>query len=518
MFRGKPWEGRCRHPFSLMNPQLAKAWDRYRRIPKAIKWVVWPLVAILVAWCGEDFRGRYQLAQFQEEWRARGVELDWNRLPREDPPPELDFNASPVLREWFEAADKETTKLGEMGEIWGKVCGYEYHRLSPEPGMHTGIRPELYYHFETPTETDQTLAAKAAAELAPYKETFQQLAEAARLPNASAAHFRDPTFETVAGGSGYLWAVLQCIRACQLKALVAFHEGDADAAVEDLITLLRLGWHVGIPEHQFIGTLAGMTGSHLGLELVWEGYERGLWERSHIERLATELAQLAWTRRCPKTMHQELVFSDALAEDLWTHHRWQLASLSPFPLLPSGRFSTQVINLGLGALPSGAYCMVLLGAEQSVIPHLVHRGGELYPELEIAAIDDAKAQTRAARWPYRGIVESITQTHFGGAERMLHLQQLIDFAQLATALELWKLDQGSYPENLTALVPHYMIAIPLDRFDASRQVVYELTPNGRYRLSACGMNRIYEGALPSNKRNKGDIVWQYSSPTPGGAP
>ena len=67
-------------------------------------------------------------------------------------------------------------------------------------------------------------------------------------------------------------------------------------------------------------------------------------------------------------------------------------------------------------------------------------------------------------------------------------------AQLELAIRAHKLETGSEPTTLLALVPSYLPAIPLDPF-AGRAPVYRKTPTG-HLLYSVGANRVDDGGKP----------------------
>ena len=86
---------------------------------------------------------------------------------------------------------------------------------------------------------------------------------------------------------------------------------------------------------------------------------------------------------------------------------------------------------------------------------------------------------------------------------ILETRQRYDLVRLAIALEQYALENGAYPERLEELVLEWMPSIPADRFDPSREVGYERTADGRYRLVAVGGDGIDSGGRDD------DLVWEY---------
>ena len=87
-------------------------------------------------------------------------------------------------------------------------------------------------------------------------------------------------------------------------------------------------------------------------------------------------------------------------------------------------------------------------------------------------------------------------------------------AILACALERYRLDEGRYPEELSALVPRFVAVLPHDIING-QPLKYRRTENGRFILYSVGWNEKDDGGrVATNKDNhqdiqQGDWVWQY---------
>ncbi|MGO8698885.1 MAG: hypothetical protein ACLQVY_14315 [Limisphaerales bacterium] len=89
-------------------------------------------------------------------------------------------------------------------------------------------------------------------------------------------------------------------------------------------------------------------------------------------------------------------------------------------------------------------------------------------------------------------------------------QTLVDQAQIACALERYRLAHGDYPETLAALAPQYMEKIPHDII-GGQPLHYRRSPDGTFLLYSIGWNEKDDGGVvaPDNQGlGSGDWVWQ----------
>ena len=89
-------------------------------------------------------------------------------------------------------------------------------------------------------------------------------------------------------------------------------------------------------------------------------------------------------------------------------------------------------------------------------------------------------------------------------------QTLANQAQIACALERYRLAHGEYPETLDTLVPQFIEKLPHDLI-GGEPLIYRRTDDGKFQLYSVGWNETDDGGLPGTLADvkKGDWVWQY---------
>jgi hypothetical protein len=89
-------------------------------------------------------------------------------------------------------------------------------------------------------------------------------------------------------------------------------------------------------------------------------------------------------------------------------------------------------------------------------------------------------------------------------------------AQVACALELYRLTRGGYPETLDSLVPQFIENLPHDVING-QPLHYQRTQDGQFILYSVGWNEKDDGGKVALRKSgsvdpeKGDWVWRYPS-------
>jgi hypothetical protein len=86
-------------------------------------------------------------------------------------------------------------------------------------------------------------------------------------------------------------------------------------------------------------------------------------------------------------------------------------------------------------------------------------------------------------------------------------QTKADEAQIACALERYRLAHGNYPETLNELVPQFTKKLPHDII-GGQPLKYRRTPDGQFLLYSIGWNETDENGKFNSSYHQGDWIWQ----------
>ena len=144
---------------------------------------------------------------------------------------------------------------------------------------------------------------------------------------------------------------------------------------------------------------------------------------------------------------------------------------------------------------------------------------------ELARRMDAAFSGNAKPYYFLAAIFSLNITK--ATQTLAHNQTLANEAQIACALERYRLAHGEYPETLDALVPQFIEKLPHDIIggqpsqssgSASQPLHYRRTDppsqgsgaaSGKFLLYSVGWNETDNGGIASDKMDQGDWVWQY---------
>jgi hypothetical protein len=92
-------------------------------------------------------------------------------------------------------------------------------------------------------------------------------------------------------------------------------------------------------------------------------------------------------------------------------------------------------------------------------------------------------------------------------QTLAHDQTSVNEAQIACALERYRLAHGEYPETLDALKPEFIEKLPHDII-GGQPLFYRRTGDGKFLLYSVGWNETDDGGITSDKMDQGDWVWK----------
>jgi hypothetical protein len=134
-------------------------------------------------------------------------------------------------------------------------------------------------------------------------------------------------------------------------------------------------------------------------------------------------------------------------------------------------------------------------AKHLVLPEIAERGMQEFKAL--------------SKWSPNSFLCGLSIPNFTKAwQTTAHNQTLVDQAQIACALERYRLAHGDYPGTLGALAPQYIENIPHDII-GGQPLRYRHSPDGSFLLYSIGWNEKDDGGLtaPDNEVGSGDWVW-----------
>lgn len=448
------------------------------------------------AYAIEDWRGRAAWAEVRDRALAAGEPLLLADVLPEPVASEDNF-ASVAAGVWNGAPDA-------VG--WAYVSiGWEETRSQPGFGLWWAGEPVPLEAWRAYFETDDVAAWID-------RHHGAALVEQAAASLRPAAVFTVDYKRGVFNGLSFLSPLRDLTRLFVLRAVSHVESGEAEAALADTLTALRLTDR--LREEPFVLTqLSANANFHVALQAVRAGLARGLWSPAQLDRLRAELARPDQVRAGMRSLRADFAFTVELMHGLAEESEATVGELTggshgPAFLhrVPSGWVYQNLARAGriyldgiFPAYDAGARCIDLTRLETV--------------DREVLALSASRPYTILARMFMPPVHRALTQCTL--------VQTQIDLARLACALETHRRLTGAYPATLAEL-PEGTV----DRRDlvSGGAPLYRPEPDGGYRLYATGADGRDDGGViavtPTGDFNPvgGDWVWPGAPAAPGRSP
>ncbi|HMN95802.1 MAG TPA: hypothetical protein PKC43_12035 [Phycisphaerales bacterium] len=337
----------------------------------------------------------------------------------------------------------------------------------------------------------------------------------------------------------WLAELRRAARLLAADATLAIEEGDGDRAVEDFAAMVAMAGHAEETRlliSQLVGSaLRAMAAWHVAVALETSPE---VFSDAALRRLSGVFAavpdsawrlDLAAERVGFEDMVQRLYSDDGQGGGLFlpaelAKHAALVGAQDGEGLLPAGRVLVGDVAdflagpIGAAMQPSRRRTMEdydrLIAAVEAASARPLE-DSEAVDSLAALEQEILAAASGSAVRP-RSIV-SLLAPAFSTALRARRLGRThVDAALVAIALELARRERGAYPEDLAALVPDWLAAIPIDPFDGA-PLRFELR-DGRPWLWSVGPDRVDDrGALALELRpQRGQRQWGAPGSTAGG--
>jgi tetratricopeptide (TPR) repeat protein len=390
----------------------------------------------------------------------------------------------------------------------------------------------------------QSPAADVLLALSRYAPAIEELRQAAARP-----YSRFPLNYQIENPadvpSPHLAGLKQCAIVLQLRAIAELQAGQTEPALADVKLMLRLAESIR-SEPFLMSQSVRLSIINLAMQPVWEGLAERGWSEAQLQELNRELQKLDSISDFKLCLRGELAMNLGAIEFARKHRGndlgyflyavwpttfanidrlWRDLPALPRPLdriletmgdsLPDEFISRCVNHLP----PDGwyehnkvalakIYLEKLLPSAQPE-KHMIDRQAIL---KTIASIEKARATGNVN--PQNCMALMTLPTSGFAAQKVAMINNTIDLANVACALERYHLAHEEYPETLAALSPQFMETIPPDVVDG-QPLHYHRTSNGRFILYSVGWNGQDDGGVVGLNAygrldfNTGDWVWQY---------
>lgn len=451
-----------------------------------------------------SYLGRRDWAAMQAELAARGELLSLAAIWPPPIPEQQNFYADPL---WMELADLVEVEK----DFEGQKFTLKQIRLPMGERQIDGLNPTLTPDQRellskafpgVPVSEDSTVAVlvreayesrknsdphaqreAAAFILAVLAQSKPVLTRLENLASRPGAHFplAIPDLAALSDRTSYLFKYSQFLKA---RAWAELELGNPSAAYRDVMTLLRLPDLLS-SEPLLISLLVSIPMGTFALEAVEEGLKANAWTDAELEAIEHHLAKLDFPSIAASSLRGERAFGNQFLEELeQTPENERSASQKAW----SSRLASPwmwMFGAGDQAFRNKMF--------QNMIDVLDKTPQEGLNARTFSVFDRDVTFLKGNPWNrFRYAVSGTAIPNLNNFVRAsANLQDKIQQARTACALERFHRKHAEYPESLSSLVPGFMTSVPLDVATAG-PLSYQREGKG-YRLWTPGWDEKNEG-------------------------
>jgi len=499
-------------------------WRNFRRFLFGVACLI-TLVALFYA--EEDWRGKRAWEKHRREWEAKGEKFNIAELAPPPVPDEKNFALTPLLKPALEFS------RGPRGVVWTDTNGLARLQniradLAPSPrrltndhlvlgSLEKGTFADLAAcrdFYRGNTNYPQPASAGTPAEdiafaLAKFDPELAELRAATvsrPLSRYPIEYEFEPSWGILLPHLAYLKGLIQVT---QLRAVAALETGRSDEALADLKVGFRLSDSIR-EEPILIDHLVRLAGLAINLQTLREGLLRHAWNESQLAELQAYLASVDLLAEYKHAMRGERAFNTA-GLDYLRRQRFRADAMDCLGSEDGGAASTPNPVL----MPAGWFYQNMLTiselSQNFILTSVDEKNRRVYPG-QCAAFDSRLEDMRSG--PYTIFAKLLMPAMSRAIVKSARMQFYVDAAQVACALERYRLANGKFPETLEALIPQFLGKVPHDIIDG-KPLHYRPTADHGYLLYSVGWNQTDDGGELAWKTGKertvdatqGDWVW-----------
>lgn len=514
----------------------------WRTIRRCLIVFAWAITLVALFYGEEDWRGSRAWNQYRDTLIAQGAQLDFAAFIPKPIPDSENFAANPEVRSWFVHytngpnstysnawRSDAYTAASPMVASTGKTSPLAVHGLN-NPRFHLTdlVAWKMAFAFvqaghtnDRPGFNSEQLDSKSRAEAAvAVLDALKPMAP--RLEELRAVSGRPGSVYPVVYNLNDPWGILipheafieeVCLR-LDLRACAELAAGQADRALDDV--KLNLCMSDSLKAEPFLFSFVVRAAVlHLATHSIWEGLEEHKWSDAQLKELQTLLARYDLIADLKRPLEAERA-AGILTADLLEKGKFRLNELADDPNPTRG----SAANVFGKIMPHGWYDFEKLNYTRLYDLQL---NGAFGPRTKEVLPDKVAAGTNAVEKAFAGgnILNRLFIRHQLLAvimvpaldnmfKRAAVAQVTTDQALLACALERYRLAHGQYPDQLDALTPEFVSALPRDVI-GGEPYKYRRTAD-TFVLYSVGWNETDDGGKVEMKHggsilSQGDWVW-----------
>jgi hypothetical protein len=437
----------------------------------------------------EDWRGRRAWDNCKAKLEAKGVVLDWDKYIPPAVPDDQNFFKAPKMTEWFVKGVVQTNGVISF-QTTNKWSGLATNRLT------------------TAVITNATVAANYLKWSDQFQPDFDLMREAlkrscARMDGDYSKPYEQPipNFINVRGIAQLLAQRAKC------DLLL----GQPDKALQELTLLhdmccLLEAAPTGKPM-TLVAAMINVAVTGLYVDTLGGGLQSHAWQEPQLAVLQNQLAEIKLTSPVVESFQEGPARMCRIIQ-----------TLPSYRIFNFGSNPKAMSNVGWWFWPRGWTYQNMVNVallERKPLEGFDLAHDTVAPRKFDEATREVQRFVNHGKFPYK-ILAAIAIPNFIKAEQTTaHNQTMVNEAQIACALERYRLTNGTYPETLDALMPQFIEKLPHDIIGGA-PLIYRPKADGKFLLYSIGWNETDDGGqqeTPQTKNGavdftKGDWVWK----------
>ena len=505
-----------------------------KRALRIYLFVLAALVTLIALWHAEEnWRGAHAWNAYKQQRIAAGYSFDWHQVVPPRVADDQNFAMTPFLKPLFDFYPPDTQNQRDTNAA---TRTREFGKDFPAGGWHwtneielVGLANFLLHPKDTnaqPTITDRKEAARVILQnMEQYSPVIEELRSASSRPSARfnvAYDIQDKPAMVLP----HLFLMRNITRMLAIRSTAELALGQNEQALADVELGLYLGESIKA-EPIIISQLVRQACVRVTLMPVLTGLREHAWNDAQIQKIQTALEKIDLLAGVKLGLDGEAKMHNAVLDDLKaTPNRLRVinhwTSMMTTQVDTHNRF---VEFLFWVAVPKGwidferlNYMRYYLDKIDSAMSM---QNGSIDPRSATEA-DQAAAELASINGLGKAlrhkVILTIALPAFGKlAQKTALAQAYVNMAQVACALERYRLANGHYPDDLKILVPQFIGALPNDPIKGG-ELKYHPTGDS-FVLYSVGWNAIDDGGktvmgkgtTPHANANEGDWVWGSAS-------
>ena len=248
----------------------------------------------------------------------------------------------------------------------------------------------------------------------------------------------------------------------------------------------------------------------LYVNTMQEGFRLHAWQEPQLAAIQQQLREVDLLPWIPRALRNEQCHLTYLGEH--TSFREIFTGSRIFGSSKPQAWYERLISYRYDLLPRGWLYQNIVFAtslEEPLVESCLTADGVIHPDAVESSMSNLVKNVD--HWTPFGYLAAIAIPNITKAMQTGTMNQtLANEAQIACALECYKLANGNYPNSLAVLTPQFIEKIPNDLI-GGEPLHYRRTDDGKFLLYSVGWNETDDGSLRGtlSDAKKGDWVWQY---------